>query len=419
MKTTKIIYIIQAPPPYSLYKNAGRPAINWDTPSGSWVGIWGYEWGDKIGENVLYYHPRYEFEVWQPDTRADRVYAHQFENGVCHKLFPAETSQSLGRTIISSKAMVEQIRTEGQQQQLIIQTSVNAYSGWLLLPITQHKIFGILHGTIQLPKHELFRLRKNPMRYYYLMREHFVMKKLIRHYDLISYQNDTRLDDLKKIYPGPLRKISMGVDFEQFYPMSQKACREELGLPTDKKVLLMVGRMNPPKQNDRVIQVFNQLRKSNDFLLLMLGSSSIPGYLDYLKRLAAPLVAENKIRFPGYKKGEELLKYYNASDLLLMTSQSEGCSVVSMEAIASGTPLFSTQTGFIAELLEQHEAGYVAGIRNYHEWEKVLGEVLSGKREIKRLDKDIAMSEFSWQAIADKFDAAYQHLADSKSFSTP
>ncbi len=419
MKTIKIIYIIQATPPYGLYENAGRPAINWDTPSGSWVGIWGYEWGDRIGSNILLYHPQYEFEVWQPDIRADRVYAHRFEDGVCHKLFPAETSQFLGRRVISSKAMVEQIRSEEQQHELIIQTSVNAHCGWLLLPNTHHKILGTLHGKIQLPMHELFRLRKNPMRYYHLMREHFVMKKLIRHYGLISYQNDTKLEDLKKIYPGPLHKISMGVDFDQFYPMSQKACRKELGLPVDKKVFLMVGRMNPLKQNDRVIQVFNQLRKSHDFLLVLLGSSSIPGYLDYLKGLAAPLAAEGKIRFPGYKKGEALLKYYNASDLLLMTSKSEGGPVVSMEAIACGVPVFSTRTGYIAELLEQHRAGYVAGIRNYHEWGRVLGQFLNGEREIATLDKASAANEFSWRSIADKFDAAYQHLADSKSVSTP
>ena len=53
LKKTKIINIMSDPPPYDLYAGEPRPEINWNTTNGSWVGIWGYDWGDQIGNAVL------------------------------------------------------------------------------------------------------------------------------------------------------------------------------------------------------------------------------------------------------------------------------------------------------------------------------------------------------------------------------
>ena len=86
----KIISILPHPPAYDLYKNEPRPRINWDTPAGDWVGIWGYDWADQIGNEILKRTDKFKYEVWQPDLRADKIYSHTFESGLKHKLFPAE-----------------------------------------------------------------------------------------------------------------------------------------------------------------------------------------------------------------------------------------------------------------------------------------------------------------------------------------
>lgn len=419
LKKLKVIYLMQDLPPYEYYVNAPRPSVNWDTPNGSWVGIWGYEWGDLLGKSILAYHPEYEFEVWQPDLRADKLYSHRFDNGLCHKLFPATIHRQLHKPVVTSEAILEQLRREQNHNEIILQTDLTPHSDWLILPNKHLKIMGILHGTIHLPIHEFFKIRKNPLRYYFLLREQQALKNIINYYDLITYQNDTNLDDLKSIYKGSLRKVTMGVDFEKFIPLDKISCRKELGLPLDKRIFITVGRMNSLKQNDKVIKAFNQLKDKFDFLLVMVGTAGSSEYMEYLQKIAAPLLAEKKILFTGYRSGDSLVKYYNSADLFLMTSLSEGCSVASMEAIACETPIFSTRTGYIAELQAAHQAGYVAGIRNYREWGKVLSQYLNGQLEITTLDRSLAMREFSWRAIAGKFDMAYQQLVESnQSFST-
>ena len=85
----KIINILHHPPPYNLYHNDTPPKINWTTPEGNWVGIWGYDWPNQIGNEILKITDEFDYEVWQPDLKADKIYSYEFENGLVHKLYPA------------------------------------------------------------------------------------------------------------------------------------------------------------------------------------------------------------------------------------------------------------------------------------------------------------------------------------------
>ena len=85
----KVINIMSHTPPYDLYWRGPRPNINWDTARGTWVGIWGYDWADLVGTEVLKIDGNIDYEVWQPDLRVDRIYSYKFASGLVHRLFPA------------------------------------------------------------------------------------------------------------------------------------------------------------------------------------------------------------------------------------------------------------------------------------------------------------------------------------------
>ena len=87
---TKIINIISHPPAYEAYRNDPKPEINWDIPDGEWIGIWGYSWPDQLGNAVLSQSNKFDYEVWQPDLRADKIYSHTYKNGLSHYLFPGQ-----------------------------------------------------------------------------------------------------------------------------------------------------------------------------------------------------------------------------------------------------------------------------------------------------------------------------------------
>lgn len=412
----KVIYVMSHPPAYDAYEEVKdtRPRANWDTADGQWVGIWGYEWADLLGNSILANVLNVDFEVWQPDPRADKVYSHRFENNLCHRLFPARVRHTLYKPVIYSREILEQLEREQKEHRILIQTDVVPQLHWLVRPNRHLKIIGTYHGSIQLPGRQIFRLRKNVLRYFSLFFEQRALNSFISDYSLITYQNDANLDDLKSIYKGHIRKITMGVDFGLFRPLDKQACRSALGLPPDKKIFLTVGRMNELKQNDKVIEAFAALDDAPGFLLIMVGRSDSPGYMDRLRKLAGPLAASNKVLFTGYKRGEELVRYYNAADLFIMSSTNEGGPVTSMEAIACEAPVLSTRTGYVAELLESHGRGRLTGTRDYGEWADIIAAYLKGDLEIPLFNRETAKAEFSWEAIAGKFAQVYQLLAEEQ-----
>jgi len=67
------------------------------------VGIWGHDWSDQLATEILKLTDEFEYEVWQPDLRADKIYSHTFKNGLTHRMFPAY--QKTNKEIISPKML--------------------------------------------------------------------------------------------------------------------------------------------------------------------------------------------------------------------------------------------------------------------------------------------------------------------------
>lgn len=121
---------------------------------------------------------------------------------------------------------------------------------------------------------------------------------------------------------------------------------------------------------------------------------------------------KGKIRFESYIRGEKLLNYYYAADLFIHPSLSEGSSVAVMEAMASGLPIFCTDTGNTAEVLKQYKCGCVVGRKNYKEWEKKLVAYIKGELIIEPLPLSIVNQHYSWEIIANKFINIYKEISN-------
>ncbi len=130
MKKLRIINIMNHEPNYVAFSDKPRPEVNWDVPKRSWVGIWGYEWQDLIGNYVLKRHRDVQYEVWQPDYRADKVYSHTFDNGLVHKNFPARKvlfpfGLKLRKAIFSKDIITALKEIDTTHQNIVLQ--INAY----------------------------------------------------------------------------------------------------------------------------------------------------------------------------------------------------------------------------------------------------------------------------------------------------
>lgn len=404
---SKIIHIMNNSPAYEVYADKPRPVISWDIPNSSWVGIWRYDWAGQIASEILKISDEFKHEVWQPDLRADRIYSHTFENGLTHRMFPAIRTS---RNEIISPHMVTFLTKEEVMNNYIFHITYPHFLGLnkdIIDSYITQKFVLTFHGEINLPFNALFRMQRNPLKKIYYLKQHFLAKRYFQLVDHVTYPSGHNLNTLKKYYSGNLTKLTMGVDSNKFRVIDKKECRKKLMIPVDIKVLLTVSRLYDLKQVDKIIKILSELNE--DFLFLVVGHGTRE-YEQYLREKSISLLDKNKIRFIGYKTGNELVEYYNAADLFIHVSKSEAGPVSIMEAMACGLPIFFTNTGNAAEVLKEHNAGVVVGIKDYKDWKNKLTAYLQGK-SIVPLDIDIVKRYYDWKKnVANKFIEIYKGI---------
>jgi len=148
-----------------------------------------------------------------------------------------------------------------------------------------------------------------------------------------------------------IRVIAGGVDTEVFSPGSDRqAVRTALGLEKDAFVLLTVRNLVPRMGLDALIQAAAALRKEIPRVQLLIGGSG--PLRSALERQIKALGLEGCVRLLGFVPEAALPDYYRAADLFVLpTVQLEGFGLVTVEALASGTPVFGTRIGATEEIL--------------------------------------------------------------------
>ena len=411
---TRIINVLPHKPDYDYLSDKPRPKVNWDTPDGNWVGIYRNEIPDKLGEEILKYSSEFEFEVWQPDYRADKMYAHRFEDGLVHRLFPAEDIAKLHgvkvRKEVRSIPMLEFLKEYSREHKVIINLNGD-FCGMnfdILEEFGHLPILQTFRGVLNLPGNLIFKPRLNVPASLSYLQLHLKVKKLINSIDYVMVQNDFYLDDLKELYQGPIEKVTSGCEFDIWEPMDKQEARKALNLPADKKIFFTSSLLIPIKQLDKLIQELTALSPDYDFLLLISGHG-VQEYEDYLRKEAESLMSQDKLRFVGYLTGEELRQHYCASDLFVHTSISEGGPVAAMKAIACGTPVLISKVSNVAEYLLEARVGKVIDPFNYAQWRNVLRNILEGE-EVKPFPRERARELYDWQAVAKRFVEIFRKL---------
>lgn len=418
---TKIINILYHPPAYEHFHSEKRPGIIFNTNNGTWVTIKNDEWPDLLGNEVLKLTDEFEYEVWQPDPRADKIYSHRFENGLVHKLFPARLKTSLYKgkieKIIKSNTLLKAIEKEMNNEQIIlnINSSPLIYLNFKIIKKFHYlPIVLTFHGNFT--DYLQYTKCKNLIkRIYRCYKRHMFIKQLNR-VETITYQNKFQQDILLNlgIKESKISFLTMGVDFNLWKPASIIEAKKYFNINNKTTVFSMASRFNNLKQIDKVMQVFTELNSDNNYhFKLMIAGHGEKEYEDYLKSISGDLLKKDKLIFTGYLHDEKMCKLYQASDLFISASTSEGCSVSVIKALACEVPIFSTNVGGTSEVLRENNAGILVDPFDYKQWEKELIEILEGKR-VPILDREIAKGYFHWPNIAKKFVKIYNELKKEK-----
>jgi glycosyltransferase involved in cell wall biosynthesis len=400
----KVIYIINRHPPYEDYANKPRPKYNWDTANGSWVGIWDYEWGDLIGKSLISCSDEIEFEVWQTDLRADRIYTAELDKRLIHKSFPATKKKRFRglktEDYVYSNEILEYAQDYNNENVKFIRGAVDCpFLEKLERKVNKTAIINIylISTTTLLPD---FVQSYNPVklihRYLINRAKHKVLKNI--KYFLALNDNPAATEMLKNKFKHIqvfLFKIGMDLDYWR-QDKSVEEARRSLNIPLDNFVIFLSQRLIPGYQIDKFIQSISKVKCERDFKCYISGHGT-KEYERYLKELVKEHGVEGRIHFVGYVSEEELKNYFIACDVFATVPRITAGSNGAKKAMAINKPIVHITQGDTYEFLKENHAGLFLSPTDYDQWTKIFEEVIDGKK-IKTVPREKVVDYFSWES---------------------
>ena len=186
--------------------------------------------------------------------------------------------------------------------------------------------------------------------------------RIIQGVDRVICATEQERTLLQQLYSASSEKISvipLGVDMDRFHPAEKDEARRALGL-NDERIILFVGRIEPLKGVDILINAAALLESDVECCVLIVGGdeSSLTEVAE-LQALAKERGIEHRVAFVGAVDHDTRPLYYNAADLCVVPSHYESFGLVAVEAMASGLPVVASRVGGLAGTVRDGETGYL------------------------------------------------------------
>jgi len=205
--------------------------------------------------------------------------------------------------------------------------------------------------------------------------------------------------------------VPNAIDCQFFRPKkgNRQAFRDHHGIPQDAPVIITVGRADPKKRVDLLIQSLTFLPKLR---LLVVGPDSYH-LMGQWQKLAISLGVANRVHRTGHLEGEDLVDAYNAADLFSLISVDENFGNVVIEAMACGLPiLVSEGVGSGEEVIDQpvgkmvrlNQTEIVAALDDFYQNRDLWAQW--GENAVK-----VARTRFSAENVAKLMAQEFQNLS--------
>jgi len=153
--------------------------------------------------------------------------------------------------------------------------------------------------------------------------------------------------------PDKARVIHYGIEPAKFSE-PRVNLRAQWGL-NDNAVVGSIGRLEPQKGHDLLIQAMPELCMRVPSARLLIAGHDPRGYGATLRRLIDRLGLEEKVRLVGFQ--EDVVSFLNALDVFAFASSSEGFGQVLVEAMAAAKPVVASKISPLTEIAVDGNTG--------------------------------------------------------------
>lgn len=245
-----------------------------------------------------------------------------------------------------------------------------------------------------------------------------VNKILVRFADYLIFNSSFTLQPYLPHLPGKGKYsiITLGVDRKRFARKEVSKEQKILSLPSDRKVVVSLGRLIPCKGHEFLLKALAMLDAGLRPYLFIGGTGPL---LTPLKAMVKDLGLEGDVFFLGQVPSEEVVALLHLANIYVQPSiidrdgNTEGLGMAVLEAMACGLPCIASKVGGLVDLVVDGETGFLVCPGDAPNLAHTLHHLLTddelcqqmGKAALKRVEE-----HFVWDRVTDKFLDVYRRL---------
>lgn len=201
-----------------------------------------------------------------------------------------------------------------------------------------------------------------------------------------------------------LAVIHNGVDLGKFLPLDTRSKQKK---DDSNFIVTMIGKNTYAKNVDMVLEVAAEVHNEFENVhFWLVGPGLDSDTFSHVKQ-----VQEGYVKPLGSQ--DDILSIMNDTDLLILTSRSEGLPNVIMEAMAAGKPVVSTDVGGVLELIKDGQNGFLVSSEDVNGMAEKVKDLIKDGSLRKRLGRNaaaFAREHFSIDNMVKKTEDLYNRL---------
>ena len=226
--------------------------------------------------------------------------------------------------------------------------------------------------------------------------ERFILPKL----KFIFTVNDSIAKLYKDEYKVEVKVVRNVPMLSSLKKVDRWKTKRELGLPGDKKIVLLQGAgINVDRGAEEAVMAMQYVSRA---MLLIIGSGDV---IDVLKQMVTDLKLQEKVRFIAKLPFEELLQYTHHADIGLTLDKDTNINYrfslpnKVFDYIHAGIPVLASNLVEVRKIVEQHRAGAIAESHDPAHIAERINYMLSDPARLNEwsMNAKAAASELCWE----------------------
>jgi D-inositol-3-phosphate glycosyltransferase len=251
-------------------------------------------------------------------------------------------------------------------------------------------------------------------------------RRLLREADRVVASTQAELAQFQWLYQEDTSRVVVippGVDTGRFYPINSDEAKEFIGIPCGNRLILFVGRIEPLKGLDTLLEAMAILQRekkieSRSLCLAIVGGDpdaspeQMTAEMKRLQEMREKLQLDQLVTFLGKKDQDTLPYYYCASEAVVVPSHYESFGLVALEAMACGTPVVASETGGLVFLVRDGETGFHVPVGDAAALAAKIGMLIGDPALRARLGRQAVAyaQKYAWPLVADQIVDVYRSL---------